>query len=122
MAELVGKFNSGGTTSSTIDRQFTDEFVTKAVVEVPKRKRHFSVRADRFSMPKNSGDKLSREVSYGMLDKRVLVDGGVDANTATILQDVWMLFQLVQRISLLQHKFLTQKITLQLVHMPHGQS
>lgn len=89
MAELVGKFNSGGTTSSTIDRQFTPEFVTKAVVEVPKRKRHFSVRADRFSMPKNSGDKLSREVSYGMLDKRVLVDGGVDANTATILQDVW---------------------------------
>ena len=36
MAELVGKFNSGGTTSSTIDRQFTPEFVTKAVVEVPK--------------------------------------------------------------------------------------
>jgi N4-gp56 family major capsid protein len=40
-------------------------------------------------MPKNSGDKLSREVSYGMLDKRVLIDGGVDANTATILQDVF---------------------------------
>ena len=89
MPELLGKFNSGGTTSSTIDRQFTDEFVTKAVVEVPKRKRYFSVRANRISMPKNSGDKLSREVSYGMLDKRVLIDGGVDANTATILQDVW---------------------------------
>ena len=89
MGELVGKFNSGGVTSTTIDRQFTDEFVTKAVVEVPKRKRIFSVRADRFTMPKNHGDKLSREVSYGMLDKRVLIDGNVDANTATILQDVW---------------------------------
>lgn len=89
MAELQGKFNSGGVTSSTIDRQFTDEFVTKAVVEVPKRKRHFSVRADKYTMPKNSGDKLSREVSYGMLDQRVLIDGGVDANTATLLQDVW---------------------------------
>ena len=89
MAELTGKFNNGGTTSSTIDRQFTDEFVTKAVVEMPKRKKIFSVRADRYTMPKNSGDKLSREVSYGMLDKRVLIDGGVDANTATILQDVW---------------------------------
>ena len=89
MAELQGKFNAGGTTSSTIDRQFTDEFVTTAVVEVPKRKRIFSVRADRYTMPKNSGDKLSREVSYGMLDKRVLIDGGVDANTATLLQDVW---------------------------------
>lgn len=89
MAELVGKYNSGGVTSTTIDRQFTDEFVTKAVVEVPKRKRIFSVRADRFTMPKNNGDKLSREVSYGMLDKRVLIDGNVDANTATILQDVW---------------------------------
>lgn len=89
MAELMGEFNAGGVTVSTIDRQFNDEFVTKAVVEVPKRKRYFSVRADRFSMPKNHGDKLSREVSYGMLDKRVLIDGGVDANTATILQDVW---------------------------------
>ena len=89
MAELLGKFNAGGTTSSTIDRQFTDEFVTKAVVEVPKRKRYFSIRANRIAMPKNYGDKLSREVSYGMLDKRVLIDGGVDANTATILQDVW---------------------------------
>lgn len=89
MPELQGKFNKGGVTSTTIDRQFSDEFVTKAVVEVPKRKRYFSVRADRFSMPKNHGDKLSREVSYGMLDKRVLIDGGVDANTATILQDVW---------------------------------
>ena len=89
MGELQGKFNTGGTTSSTIDRQFNDEFVTKAVVEVPKRKRYFSVRADRYTMPKNYGDKLSREVSYGMLDKRVLIDGGVDANTATLLQDVW---------------------------------
>ena len=89
MGELKGSFNKGEVTSSTIDRQFYDEFVTKAVVEVPKRKRYFSVRADRFSMPKNHGDKLSREVSYGMLDKRVLIDGGVDANTATILQDVF---------------------------------
>ena len=89
MAELKGSFNTGGVTASTIDRQFYDEFVTKAVVEVPKRKRYFSVRADRFSMPKNHGAKLSREVSYGMLDKRVLIDGGVNANTATILQDVF---------------------------------
>lgn len=89
MSELQGKFNQGQLTSTTIDRQFNDEFVTKAVVEVPVRKRYFSTRADRFTMPKHHGDKLSREVSYGMLDKRVLIDGGVDANTATILQDVW---------------------------------
>lgn len=89
MAELQGSFNSGGVTSNTIDEQFTTKFVTKAVVEVPKRKRYFSSRADRFSMPKNHGDKLWREVSYGMLDKRVLIDGGVDANTATLLQDVY---------------------------------
>jgi N4-gp56 family major capsid protein len=89
MAELIGKFNKGGVTSNTIDKQFSEEFVTKAVVEVPKRKSHFLVRADKFSMPKKSGDKLLREVSYGMLDKRVLIDGGVDANTATILQDVF---------------------------------
>ena len=32
MAELLGKFNSGGVTSTTIDKQFTEDFVTKAVV------------------------------------------------------------------------------------------
>lgn len=89
MPQLVDKFNSGGVTSETIDRQFTTEFVTTAVVEMPKRKKIFSVRADRYTMPKNSGDKLSREVSYGMLDKRVLIDGGVDASTARIMQDVF---------------------------------
>lgn len=89
MSDLTAKFNTGVLTSDTIDRQFTPEFVTKAVVEVPKRKKIFGVRADRYTMPKNSGDKLSREVSYGMLDKRVLIDGGVDASTATIMQDVF---------------------------------
>ena len=89
MPQLTGKFNTGGTTATTIDAQFNDVFVTKAIAEVPKRKRFFSVRADRVTMPKNSGSKLAREVSYGMLDRRVLIDGGVDANTATILQDVW---------------------------------
>ena len=61
MAELVGKFNSGGTTSSTIDRQFTPEFVTKAVVEVPKRKRHFSLHSTGdFPSPDKSVEDVSR--------------------------------------------------------------
>lgn len=89
MAALQAKFNSGELTSDTIDRQFTDEFVTKAVVELPERKKIFSVRSNRITMPKNHGTKLSREVDYGMLDERNLVDGNVDATVATLIQDVW---------------------------------
>lgn len=89
MADLQGSFNEGQLTSNTIDRQFTDEYVTKAVVELPKRKKIFSKHSNRITMPKHHGDKLSREVDYGMVDQRNLQDGNVDANTATIIQDVW---------------------------------
>jgi len=89
MAELNSKFNSGELTSNTIDRQFTPEYVTKAVVTLPKRKKVFSKHSNRISMPKHHGDKLSREIDFGMIDQRNMQDGNVDANTATIIQDVW---------------------------------
>ena len=38
MAKLIKKINSGGNTSSSISRQFTPEFVSKAVVEYAARK------------------------------------------------------------------------------------
>ena len=90
MANLEAKFNDGVLTSDTIDRQFNDEFVTKAVVEMPKRKIVFSKHSNRVTMPKNSGDKLSREVDYGMLDDRNMIDGNIDASTALLQsQDVF---------------------------------
>lgn len=42
MAQIINKFNQGGTTSSSINRQFSPEFVTKAVAEMAPRKRFFS--------------------------------------------------------------------------------
>ena len=51
MAGLIKKFNDGKSTSSSIDRQFTPEFVSKAVVEYAARKQFFSKMASREDMP-----------------------------------------------------------------------
>jgi len=52
MPQLIDNFNQGELTSDTITRQFTPEFVTKAVVEMPARKKFFSVRSNKIAMPK----------------------------------------------------------------------
>ena len=87
MADLTGLFVDGGVTSTTISRQFTPEFVTKAIVEMPARKRFFSNRSNRVAMPKNHGDKVTKEIRLPMLHKDNLVDANVDASTATIIQN-----------------------------------
>ena len=45
------RYNNGGTTSSSISRQFTPEKVLEAVAKYPKRKRFFSTRASVYDMP-----------------------------------------------------------------------
>ena len=89
MADLTNKFNEGENTSSSIDRQFTPEFVTKAVAEMAPRKRPFSKLSNFVAMPKNHGDKLTKEVRLPILHKDNLVDGNVDANTAAVVQYTW---------------------------------
>lgn len=84
---ITGKFNQGGTTSNTIDRQFTPEFVTKAIVEMPARKKFFSKRSNKVAMPKNHGDTLTKEVRLPMLHKDNMVDGNVDATVATLIKN-----------------------------------
>ena len=84
---IDNRFNDGGTTSNTIDRQFTPEFVTKAVVEMPARKRFFSNRSNKVAMPKNSGDTLTKEIKLPMLHKDNMVDGGIDATVASIIKN-----------------------------------
>ena len=84
---ITSNFNDGGTTSNTIDRQFTPEFVTKAVVEMPARKRFFSNRSNKVAMPKNHGDTLTKEVKLPMLHKDNMVDGGVDTSVASIIKN-----------------------------------
>ena len=64
----LDKFNQGVLTSESIDRQFTPEKVLEAVVKMPKRKKTFSSRANVINMPKHSGDTITKEIRYPMLD------------------------------------------------------
>ena len=84
MAKLIKKFNQGGNTSSSISRQFTPEFVSKAVVEYAARKQFFSKMASREDMTENSGDTITKEIVIPMLHKDNMVDGNVDASTAKL--------------------------------------
>jgi len=92
MAELINKFNQGELTSSSIDRQFTPEFVTKSVAEIAPRKRFFTQMSNPIAMPKNHGDKITKEVRLPMLHNENRVDANVDANTAKILSNVWYVY------------------------------
>jgi hypothetical protein len=85
----MDKFNDGVLTSESIDRQFTPEYVLEGVVEMPKRKKFFSVRADYVSMPKHHGDTITKEVRFRGLDSRNIVNANVDANYATLVKGVW---------------------------------
>ncbi len=82
---VVNKFNDGELTSSSIDRQFRPEAISKMIVEIPQRKKFFSKLSNREAMPKNHGDKLTKEVRLPMLNKDNMVDGGIDATTATLI-------------------------------------
>ena len=84
---IESKFNQGELTSNTIDRQFTPEFVTKAIVEMPMRKKFFSKRSNRVAMPKNHGDKLTKEIRLPMLHKDNMVDGNIDTSVASIIKN-----------------------------------
>lgn len=90
MAQVINKFNQGGTTSSSINRQFNVEFVTKAVAEMAPRKRFFSQRSNYTSMPKNYGDTLTKEVRLPILHKDNIIDANVDASTASVIQNMFI--------------------------------
>lgn len=92
MAQIINKFNQGGTTSSSINRQFTPEFVTKAVAEMAPRKRFFSQRSNPIAMPKNYGDTLTKEVRLPILHKDNLIDANIDASTATAIQNMFIAY------------------------------
>ena len=78
------KFNQGQETSDTIERQFTPEYVLKAVIEMPKKKRPFSAMASVFAMAKNHGDTVTQEVRHGMMEEGNVLAGGIDSEHATL--------------------------------------
>jgi len=89
MPTTMDKFNQGGLTSETINRQFTPEKVLEAVVTMPKRKMFFSNRASVINMPKHHGNTITKEVRYPMLHKDNLISENVDAKFAVLQKGVW---------------------------------
>ncbi len=86
---LTSKFNQGKLTSTDIDREFNDEFVSKAIVEMAPRKRFFTGRGSRVDMPKHYGDQLTKIIQMPMLHKDNMNDAGLDASTAEIITNTW---------------------------------
>jgi len=86
---LMSKFNDGILTSTDIDREFNDEFVSKIVVEQAPRKRTFTGLGNQESIPKHYGDTLTKIVHFPMLHKDNIHDGGLDAATAKIITNTW---------------------------------
>lgn len=89
MSDLMSKFNQGGLTSTDIEREFHPEFVSKAIVEMPRRKVFFSKHNNYESMMENHGDTLTKVVHIPMLHKDNLSDANIDASTASILKNVY---------------------------------
>jgi len=89
MSNQTTMFNQGGITSSTIDRQFTPEFVSKAIVEMPARQTVFLDRGNRDNQPDNHGDTFTMEVRFPVLNKGNMIDGGIDALGALYLGNEW---------------------------------
>ncbi len=89
MSNQTKQFNEGELTSNTIDRQFTPEFVSKTIVEMPARQTIFMDRGNRDNQPENSGDTFTMEIRYPVIHKDNLIDGGIDANGSLYLGNVW---------------------------------
>ena len=89
MSDLMSLFNNGGLTSTDIEREFHPEFVSKAIVEFPRRKVFFSKHNNYESMIENHGDTLTKIVHIPMLNAQNLSDANIDASTATILKNVY---------------------------------
>lgn len=92
MGNQTRKFNEGELTSNTIDRQFTPEFVSKAIVEMPARQTVFLNRGNRDNQPENHGDTFTMQVNYPVLHEGNMIDGGIDANGALYLGNNWYVY------------------------------
>ncbi len=86
---LTSKFNQGKLTSTDIDREFNDEFVSKIMVEMAPRKKFFTNRGSHEDQPKHYGDQLTKVIQYPMIHKDNMNDGGLDASTAEIIQNTY---------------------------------
>ena len=85
----MSKFNSGKLTSTDIEREFNDEFVSKAIVETAPRKFFYLNRGSNEEIPKHYGDVLTKVVHLPVYHKDNLNDAGIVANTAVLLDNTF---------------------------------
>ena len=86
---LTSLFNSGKLTSNDIEREFNDEFVSKAIVETAPQKRFYTNRGSSEEVPKHFGDTLTKLVRHPVIHMDNMNDGGILANTAEILTNTF---------------------------------
>lgn len=89
MSHLTKKFNQGRLTSNTISRQFNEEYVSRAIVEMEPRKKFFTNMSSSENLPLNHGDTLTKQVRLPMLHPENMIDGNVDAKQAKLLEYSW---------------------------------
>jgi len=86
---LKTKFNEGKFTSSDIDQQYNDKFWSKGAIRESQRKRTFTQLGDRLTQPKHYGDEIVKERYFPILHPMNRIDGGIDANIATLVKQVY---------------------------------
>jgi len=89
MSDLMSKFNQGGVTSTDIEREFHPEAVSKAIIEMNKRKVFFSKHNNYEAMMEHHGDTLTKIVHIPVLNRDNLSDANIDAKTATLLKNTY---------------------------------
>ena len=89
MATNTSKFNSGKFTSTGIDEQYNDHFWSKGAVKEAAKKRVFTQLGDRLTQPKHFGQEIVKERQLPILHELNRIDGGIDATTATIVNNVF---------------------------------
>ena len=82
-------FNSGKFTSTGIDQQYHDKFWSKGAIREAAKKRTFSQLGDRLTQPKHYGDEIVKERQFPILHELNRIDGGIDATTASVIQNVF---------------------------------
>ena len=82
-------FNEGKFTSTGIDQQYHDKFWSKGAVREAAKKRTFTQLGDRLTQPKHYGDEIVKERQFPILHELNRLDGGVDATTATVIQNTF---------------------------------
>ena len=82
-------FGTGGTSGSTLGKQFNDKYWSRAAVIEAKRKKTFSQMGDKLTQPKNYGDTIVKYHELPILHASNINDQGIDANGVSLTAGTW---------------------------------